>query len=362
MPRHVNIPIFIPHEGCKNSCVFCDQRSITGTSGSAHRDIRPEIETALSTVCSDDFAEIAFFGGSFTGIGNKLMTSLLDTAYEYVKNGKVRSIRLSTRPDYIDRGILDILKTHGVTDVELGIQSMVQSVLDMSRRGHTVEQTRKACALIKEYGFNLVGQMMTGLPGSSQADEVYTAQQIVEMGADGARIYPTVVFRNTELCNMAMRTEYTPLTNEDAVKRSAAVYAVFDKANVKVLRIGLCASEQLSGSDVYAGVNHPALGELVLGEYYYEKLCGRLSEMLALAQNIPGKVNICIHCSKSDSSKIAGQKSANKSRMLSLLSQRNPNITDIKIIPADSANVGKFIISAENYCKNKRTRRKTNCT
>lgn len=362
MPRHVNIPIFIPHEGCKNSCVFCDQRSITGTSGSAHRDIRPEIDAALSTVSPDDFAEIAFFGGSFTGIGISLMTSLLEKAYEYVKSGRVKSIRLSTRPDYIDREILGILKTHGVTDIELGIQSMVQRVLDISRRGHTVEQTEKSCALIKEYGFKLVGQMMTGLPGSTQEDEEYTARQIVKMGADGARIYPTVVFRNTELCNMAMRNEYTPLTNLQAVERSAAVYEIFDKAHIKVLRIGLCASEQLSGSDVYAGANHPALGELVLGEYFYRRLCEKSKEMLYLAKDIPGKVNICIHCSKSDSSKIAGQKALNKSRLLSLLSRSNPNITDIKIIPTNSASAGKFIISAENYGKNKRTRRKTNCT
>lgn len=327
--KHANIPIFIPHEGCQNSCVFCNQRTITGTSASAHRDIRPEIEYALKTIGKNTEVEIAFFGGSFTGIGNELMTSLLETAYGYIKDGRVKSIRLSTRPDYIDKERLDILKKYGVTHIELGIQSTSQAVLDASRRGHTVLDTENACRLICDYGFILGGQMMIGLPDSDEKSEVETAKKIVAMGAKEARIYPTVVFYGTELCGMAKCGNYTPLSIENAVERSAKVYKVFRENKVKVLRIGLQATEDLADIEkVYAGANHPALGELVIGEYFYNKL---LSDIPTIKKLTDGKKSrLCIYCNYKDASKIAGQNKKNKERLLCALSEYG--ICDIKII------------------------------
>ena len=110
MSRHVNIPIFIPHLGCPNQCVFCNQRTISGVSEFDESCVQAQIEEALSTIESDAKVEIAFFGGSFTGIDRDLMVTLLSTAYEYIKLGRVDAIRCSTRPDYIDEEILAILK------------------------------------------------------------------------------------------------------------------------------------------------------------------------------------------------------------------------------------------------------------
>ena len=165
--QHANIPIFIPHLGCPNACVFCDQRAISG-----HRDydpavVRQEIETALQTLGECPHREIAFFGGSFTGIDRSLMIRLLDLAQEYVLSGRVSGIRMSTRPDYISKEIIEILKKYTISYVELGIQSMNDSVLSYLKRGHTVNDTINAIFLLKEANISFVGQMMIGLPKSS---------------------------------------------------------------------------------------------------------------------------------------------------------------------------------------------------
>lgn len=278
---HANIPVFIPHLGCPNDCVFCDQRTISGVKEFSLDDVRGTIESALSTIDGTGrVAEIAFFGGSFTGIDRGLMISLLDLAEEYVRSGAVSGIRMSTRPDYISREIIDIIGKYTLSEVELGVQSMSDAVLSASRRGHTAADTERACLLLSEAGIPFVGQMMTGLPASSVDDEVYTAKRICELGAAGCRIYPTVVFKNTCLAVMAERGEYIPLTVEDAVKRSADVLEVFTLHGVKCLRIGLQDSEGLHDSEkYYAGPAHPALGELVRSELLLRRMSAEIEKL-----------------------------------------------------------------------------------
>lgn len=332
MARHVNIPIFIPHEGCKNDCVFCNQRTITGVHNQDDSKVKELIDKALSTIEDDAEVEIAFFGGSFTGIGISRMTYLCSVAYEYVKSGRVKSIRLSTRPDYIDEEILSILKKYGVTHIELGIQSMRQHVLDACRRGHTVEDTQKACGLINDYGFILGGQMMVGLPCSTLDDEVYTAQKIGELGCKESRIYPCVVFHKTELCEMAKNNEYTPLTVDEAVERSCAVYSELLQAKVKVLRIGLQASESLSDeNEVYAGANHPAMGELVMNRWFYGHISSVISHYKNQSESDYQEKPLIIECSPCDLSKVIGQNKSNKEKLSA--DAIKAGFSGIKIIP-----------------------------
>lgn len=271
--RHVNIPVFIPHLGCPNQCVFCNQRSISEHKDFCEESVRDEIEQVLSTLRPEDEAEIAFFGGSFTGIDRALMCRLLDLAESYVKSGRVQSIRLSTRPDYIDDEILSILSSYSVKTVELGLQSMDDAVLSACRRGHTAQEAEVACRAVVNAGFSLVGQMMIGLPAATPESEIQTAQKIIDLGASAVRIYPTVVFYDTPLCEMAQHGHYAPLTVEEAVERTAPVLQLFRARALPCIRVGLCATESLTSPNaVYAGPNHPALGEMILGEYLYQKV------------------------------------------------------------------------------------------
>ena len=313
MKRHVNIPVFIPHLGCPNQCVFCNQRSITGVSEFDYNSIRTVIDNALDTIEPDADVEIAFFGGSFTGIDYTLMCDLLDIAHSYIESGRVQSIRCSTRPDYINETILDTLKHYGVKTIELGLQSSSDDVLLLTKRGHTFESELSACKMIVDHGFSLVGQMMIGLPGSTFESEKQTARFIVSMGAVGARIYPTVVFKDTELCYMAECGEYKPLPLEDAITRSAGVFRIFKDAGVQVIRIGLCSSDNLTDEGTYyAGPNHPALGELVESEYYYELIKEKINEL-----RITDKCDVEICGAPRTLSKLIGQKKKNKFRLTS---------------------------------------------
>lgn len=307
MPKHehANIPIFIPHLGCPNDCVFCNQRTISGHTDFDVSGVKNEIENALSTI-GDRRAEIAFFGGSFTGIERGLMIYLLDLAESYVESKRVTGIRLSTRPDYIDGEIIGILKRYTVSEVELGIQSTSDEVLLKSRRGHTREQSEKACAMLVSAGIPFVGQMMIGLPSSDSESEIRTAADICRWGASGARVYPTVVFRRTELCALAERGAYTPLTDEEAAKRTARVLDVFDRENVNVIRVGLCASENLaSESEVYGGANHPAIGELAMNELYFDRISAALDTVKKTGNAL------VLYVARGAVSKAAGQKRRN---------------------------------------------------
>ena len=310
--RHINIPIFIPHLGCPNQCVFCNQRTISGQASFSLDDVRNQIDRALSTIKEPCDAEIAFFGGSFTGIDRELMISLLEIAFSYVLQGKVDSIRCSTRPDYIDDEVLCILKKYGVKTIELGLQSVCESVLVATKRGHSFIHEERACELIKKYGFNLVGQMMIGLPGSDVQSEIDTADFIIKSGASAARIYPTVVFCETELEKMTVDSIYEPLQIDDAVKRSSAVFERFVNAEIDVIRIGLQSNENLSSDKTYvAGPNHPALGELVIGEYYFNRIIRIIEDNKISSDN-----DLIIYVAPGAVSKAVGQNKINKTRLL----------------------------------------------
>ncbi len=312
MSRRVNIPLFIPHEGCPNACVFCDQRAITGNCGGARRDIVPEIEQALSTVRREDTAEIAFFGGSFTGIDRDEMVRMLRDAYRYVKDGRVESIRLSTRPDYIDDEILSILSRYGVRHIELGIQSFDEAVLAASERGHTAEQSRRACERVVSRGFVLGGQMMLGLPASTAKKERETARAIAELGAREARIYPTVVFRETKLYDRTKAGLYEPLLLEEAVERGADCCEIFLGHDVKILRVGLSASEALSDPQTAPyGVTHPAFGELCFSRVYERKILEALER-----KSIPdAPFELTVICPRGEVSKVCGHGGCNRRKI-----------------------------------------------
>lgn len=304
--RHINIPVFIPHLGCPNMCVFCNQRTISGTQEFHPESVRGIIDDALATIPPDAETEIAFFGGSFTGIDRDLMTYLLGLADLYVKSGRASGIRLSTRPDYIDDEILTILRRYPVKTIELGIQSMDDGVLRASRRGHTAKDSERACLAVRKYGFELVGQMMTGLPGADPESEVATAEAICRLGAVGARVYPTVIFRGTELCRMAECGEYREIPTDEIVERTKKVLAVFAKNNVPVIRVGLCSSENLADdSMVWGGASQPAIGEMAMGELY----CDVIEKALGAAGVRGGRVTVAVP--SGETSKCVGQKKKN---------------------------------------------------
>ena len=263
------LPVFVPHLGCPHACVFCNQRRISGETEPADARKVRELLTALPS--DGTKRELAFYGGSFTAIPEDMQHELLASAQEGVLQGKISAIRLSTRPDAIDEAVLERLKRYGVQTVELGAQSLDDEVLRLSGRGHTAEDVRRASRMVKDAGFSLILQMMTGLPGDSGEQSLATAREIVSLRPDGVRVYPTVIVRDTALYERWRRGQYREHTVEDAVRLCAKILPLFEEAGIPVLRLGLNPTEELSGGAAVAGAYHPALGELVRSQILLEK-------------------------------------------------------------------------------------------
>lgn len=323
MKAHRNYPFFVPHAGCPNCCVFCSQTKITGKND--ERDGDEEINELRAML--DDIKEqstenqIGFFGGSFTAIEKDRMERLLMTANEYINAGVAGSIRVSTRPDCIDENVLEVLKKYRVTNIEIGVQSTDDTVLLKSERGHNASDSFAAAKMITDKGFAFGGQMMIGLPNSTLKSEMQTARDIVKMGASEARIYPTVVFESTKLCEMTVKGEYQPLTLYEAVERTAKCYKIFIENGVKVLRIGLHSSENLKNAPY--GANHPAIGELVKSYVYTEIIAEKAGEC-------KGKI-LEISVKKNDISMLCGHNGAAIKRL-----KEQTGCADVVIIPSDN--------------------------
>ena len=262
--RESIIPVFVPHLGCPNDCVFCNQRRISGSVAPATAEnVVSAIENALRLTPPGTRRQLAFYGGSFTAIPVAEQESLLGAAAPYLERGDIASLRLSTRPDAIDGAVLRRLRSYGVETIELGAQSMSERVLALSGRGHTAADVEGAARAVKGAGFRLILQMMTGLPGADDESDVESARRIAALGPDGVRVYPTVIVRDTALCDLWRAGRYKEHTVEDAVRVCARILPVFEQAGIPVIRLGLNPTEDLSGGDAVGGAYHPALGELV---------------------------------------------------------------------------------------------------
>ena len=270
------IPIFVPHEGCPCRCVFCNQRTIAGqTEHMTPQKVQQIIEQALQVLPEGSMPQVAFYGGSFTAISIEQQEALLAVTDVYRQAGKISSVRCSTRPDAINHDILERLKQHGMTVIELGAQSMDDTVLCRAKRGHTSQDTVYASHLIQTSGISLILQTMAGLPGDTRETIRTTAKRVAALRPDGVRIYPVAVLPQTELFDLWKSGAYTPLDVETATVWCADMLEIFQQENIPVIRIGLNPTEELNHT-VAAGAYHPALGELVWNEVWYRKLYRQL--------------------------------------------------------------------------------------
>lgn len=324
------IPVFIPHLGCPHDCVFCNQKRISGSLLPATADdVRHEIENALQL--TGEPMQLAFYGGSFTAMPIDEQKALLEAARPYIESGVLSDIRLSTRPDTITLEILEMLKWYGVSTIELGTQSMDDEVLRRSGRGHTAEDTRRAAQLIKESGFTLILQMMTGLPGSTREKDIQTAENIANLMPDGVRIYPTVIIRDTALFDLWQLGKYTEHTVEDAVSVCAEILPIFEGRGISIIRLGLNPTDDLSDGDAAGGAYHPALGELVKSRVLFNKA----SELL---REVPKGASVILGVHKSQISQMIGQHRCNVAKLC-----ENLHLNDVKVVES-AVNTGEILI------------------
>ena len=266
------LPVFVPHWGCPHTCVFCNQRRISGAKmPAAAQDVKKAINEAAAFLPKGGKRQLAFYGGSFTAVPVPEQEALLGAAKEALDQREIDAIRLSTRPDAIDEAVLERLRRYGVETVELGAQSMDDAVLRLTERGHTAADVERASKLIQTAGFKLILQMMTGLPGATDEKDAETARRLIALQPDGVRIYPTVIVRDTALYDMWQAGEYREHSVEDAVRVCAKIVPLFDQAGIPIIRLGLNPTEELSCGAAAGGAYHPALGELVKSRIMLER-------------------------------------------------------------------------------------------
>ena len=293
MKKEYIIPIFVPHLGCPNNCTFCNQKRISGhTKQVTAKDVQETIEYYLKNFKDNHkYVEVAFFGGSFTAIEKEKQEELLEAAQKYIKDKLVNSIRISTRPDCIDKETLKRMKKYHVKTIELGVQSMSNYILSKCKRGHTSEDVKKASKLIRRYGFILGHQMMVGLPESTKQDEINTAKELIKLKPKIVRIYPVLVIKDTELADEYERGEYTPLTVGQAVESCKEAVDLFNRNKINVIRIGLQNTDEISDpgtdkSSVLAGPYHPAFRQLVESSMWYDSIVDKIKKVNAKVKKV----------------------------------------------------------------------------
>lgn len=333
--RESIIPVFVPHLGCPNDCVFCNQRRISGEQLPAGPDTVKKAIEGAAFLPAGGKRQLAFYGGSFTAIPVVQQEALLAVAKRCLDRGDISSIRLSTRPDAIDHEVLNRLRFFGVETIELGAQSLDDEVLMLSGRGHTAEDVENASRLIKSRGFKLILQMMTGLPGDTPEKDIETAKKIIALKPDGVRIYPTVIVRDTALFDMWQAGSYPEHTVDAAVQVCAELLPLFEAAGITVIRLGLNPTDDLSGGDAAGGAYHPALGELVKSRIM-------LRQAEPLFAGIEPESRVTLEVGRGKSSQMVGQKRSNilclkeKFALKELKVKENPDLTgEIRIISVE---------------------------
>lgn len=278
------IPVFIMNAGCPNLCIFCNERIAAGnfTTQITQSFFDSQIAAYLSwNKDKSRRVEIAFYGGNFTGLPPDCQARLLSWAGKYIRDKAAHAIRISTRPDYIDRETLDFLQSRFVRTVEIGVQSFNDDVLRLACRGHDAASARLAVRLLKENGFETGIHLMAGLPGDTKESFAQTLQVAASVKPDTARIHPVLVFKDTPLARQWQAGRYRPLSVEEALDWCTLAWEALVPAGIRIIRFGLQMTPEMSEAGaVLAGPVHPSLGSLVHAAVFY-------SAALKLLKNVP---------------------------------------------------------------------------
>lgn len=352
--RHFNIPIFIPHLGCPYDCIYCDQKIIANQTAAPSTDqVINTIEQHLSTIPAGAWTEVAFFGGSFTAISPSQQEYYLRTVQPYIKQGRIKGIRISTRPNCINADNLDLLASYGVSMVELGVQSMRDEVLKASGRGYDSRAVQEAGNQIKRKNLQLGIQLMVGLPGDNPPKAIASAREAASLQPQAVRIYPTLVLTGTKLAVMYGENRYTPLGLEEAVSTTKEMYLIFCRHEIPVIRMGLYPGEELRKPGiVQAGPFHSSFGELVEQEVFREQAHRAIQSFWAGNGDCS---DLCLYVNPRDLSKLIGHRRSNIIRLSQVLGLDRIEVKGCHDQVRDSVGVGKrdesvcYMLSRRQY-------------
>jgi len=299
------IPIFLPHLGCRERCLFCNQK-MNGKELPSPFSVRNFVETSLSHLPSSQKnreRQIAFYGGSFTAIRREDQIRYLKEVQPFLDSGQIDSIRISTRPDALDEEILLLLKEYGVKTVEIGAQSMDDQILSLANRGHSAKETVSALSRLRRRGFEVGIHLMIGLPGDTCDTFLQTIDRVIDLKPDFVRIHPALVLKGAPLAELWRDGKYSPLSLKETIRRLKRGLLKLEKASIKVARIGLQPTKELV-ENFLAGPFHPAIHQLVDSAIAFDMA----SQLLRNFQN--GSPALFL-CHPKEISNLRGQKNEN---------------------------------------------------
>ena len=298
MKREYVIPIFVPHLGCSNDYSFCSENSINDKQKMlTTEDIKSTIDYFLKNIKDKNaYKEVAFFGGSFTQLDEKLQEDFLKTVYNYLKVNKIDSIRVASRPNYINKKVLKLFKKYKVKTIELGVQSSNNYILNKIESKYTFEDVKKASKLIRWTGFKLGLQMIVGLPDSTKIDDINTAKALIKLKPKMVRIYPVLVVKGSKLEEEYNNGKFQPITLVQAVETCKELVSLFNKKHINIIRIGLQNTEEITdlgveASQVVAGPYHPAFRQLVESGLWYDAIVEKIKKLNVKVKEVEVTVN-----------------------------------------------------------------------
>ncbi|MZG54104.1 MAG: radical SAM protein [Nitrospinae bacterium] len=287
------VPVFIPHEGCPYRCAFCNQSKISGTQSKSDQEIvRNAIKEylgALERNSLPDVREVAFYGGSFTGLEIERQKYLFDAVRPWIDSGHIHLIRVSTHSLLVNERNISFLKDNHVRIVELGIQSTNNRVLDAVGRPCGMETVKEAVNSIRKNGLGLGLQLMPGLPEDEESIFMQSVKDVIELEPDFVRIYPTLVIKNTQLYKMYEDGKYTPWSLDRMVGLVKEAMNEFKNANIPVIRVGLHADPSML-ANLVAGPYHPSFRYLVDSLIARDKMTALIDRLETIPDNITFKV------------------------------------------------------------------------
>jgi histone acetyltransferase (RNA polymerase elongator complex component) len=335
--RPLIIPIFIPQEGCRHRCIYCDQPTISGTSQAPwNRNSICQYVQSYLTPHRRHPVQLAFYGGSFTLLSEARQRLLLESVQEFIRRGQVHSLRLSTRPDGIEESNLRFLQTMGVNTIELGVQSLNDRVLAAAARGHSSKKTYEATRKLKKHGFEVGLQLMPGLPRDNRETFLKTVEKSIALAPSFVRIYPTIVLSSTPLERLLRSGRYKPLSLKEAVDWCKESKKLFDSASIPVIRMGLQPTSTLEEPGrIVAGPYHPALGQLVNSAIWHEKISPALRKASLKSPHL------VIQAPLRQLSEIRGHRNSNILGWLEEL-----KLTSLETVASDQMASGEFRVAA----------------
>lgn len=282
--------------GCPGKCIYCPTeknlpKSYLPKEPAVMRavlndfdpfgQVRTRLASLRATGHETDKIELIVIGGTFSSLPKDYRTWFIARCFEAAndktktKNPKqgygikelinaqrsnekakhrIVGITVETRPDHIDEKEIKFLRQLGVTRIELGVQSIYDDVLELTRRGHLVKETINATKLLKDAGFKIGYHMMPDLPGSTPTKDIGMFEELFKdqnFQPDLLKIYPTVVTKNTALYRWWQEKKFTPYNDKTLVDTLLAIKKTIP-AYVRISRLirDIPAGDIIAGSKI----------------------------------------------------------------------------------------------------------------